>query len=210
MTEPRVVPVKDLETPLTLLARVRQHDREAWYAFERLYKPLVYTWCRRYQLCDAEAADVAQETWVAVYRWIDRFEHGRPGNTFRGWLHQITRSKVMDFLRRKAKPGDGVGGSDNHGKVNGIVDTKRYPDPDTLPLTVESPQDPLDVYRRALEETLPELEDATREAFLRVFICKQRPAHVAADLGKSLNAVYQAKKHVLERLREKFPGFEDL
>ena len=55
--------------------------------------------------------------------------------------------------------------------------------------------------RRALDLVRAEFENRTWEAFWRTAIDGQRPAHVADDLGMSLNAVYKAKSRVLRRLR---------
>src|SRR5262249_2315434 len=84
------------QTSLTVLARVRAHDETAWGRLVSLYGPLVYGWCLRAGLQAADAADVGQEVFAAVARNIPSFRRDRPGDSFRGWLYVITRSKISD------------------------------------------------------------------------------------------------------------------
>ena len=53
----------DRRTSATLLARLRDPaaDPAAWAAFVRRYGPLVYGWCRRWHLQEADAQDVTQD-----------------------------------------------------------------------------------------------------------------------------------------------------
>src|SRR3954469_7873854 len=83
------------ETSLTLLALVRAKDEEAWRKLMTLYEPLVRDWCRRCGFRDEDAADVTQEVFVPVPRKIGSYRHDRPGDTFRGWLRTITKSKAL-------------------------------------------------------------------------------------------------------------------
>ena len=55
--------------------------------------------------------------------------------------------------------------------------------------------------RRVLESIRAEFEPRTWQAFWRIVVDGQSPAEVAATLGMSLPAVYQAKSRVLRRLR---------
>ena len=58
------------------------------------------------------------------------------------------------------------------------------------------------VFRRALELVRPEFEPATYEAARRLLIERQPASVIAAEMGKSRNAVYIAKSRVLRRVRE--------
>ena len=91
-------------SPLTrssLLIRIRDHhDNTAWSEFVEIYAPLIHRFGIRRGLQDADAADIGQEVFRTVATRIGSFQHGRSGDTFRGWLRTITRNKVGDFLRR--------------------------------------------------------------------------------------------------------------
>src|SRR5262245_29431146 len=64
-------------TSSTLLERVRAQDQEAWQRLVHLYSPLVYGWCRRSGLQDADAADVGQEVFRDVAGAIAGFRRDR-------------------------------------------------------------------------------------------------------------------------------------
>ena len=53
-------------------------------------------------------------------------------------------------------------------------------------------------------------EPRTWQAFWRVAIDARRPAEVAAELGMTVRAVYQAKARVLHELRRQLGEFEDV
>jgi len=202
VTDP-IVPsaVTSSETSSTLLSRVRSKDPDAWQRLVHLYSPLVYRWCRRAGLQEADAADVGQEVFKSVARAIDDFRHDTQGASFRGWLRTITGNKIRDFARRQRPGMEGAGGSDAYAQLQEIPEDSgdESNDPD-------APDDQMLVLRRAIELVLAEFTDETRQVFLRVVVDGHAPADVARDSGISVNAVYLAKSRVKRRFREEFEG----
>ena len=98
-------------TSLSLIARVRQHQPDAWTRFTQLYGPLVYAWIRRAGLQHADIVDVVQEVFRGVAVSIDRYDRDQ-GTGFRGWLWGITRNKLRDFQRRRNAHPIAAGGTD--------------------------------------------------------------------------------------------------
>lgn len=182
----------------TLLGRVKARDVAAWERLVSLCTPLVYQWCRQSGLQPADAADVGQEVFQAVFRKIGDFRRERPGQTFRGWLRTITRNKIIDHLRARQAPGTGPGGSEALKRLHQV------PAEDDAENGRAAGQEEGALYRRALEVLRTEFADQTWQAFWRVVVEEQRPADVAADLAMTVNAVYLAKSHVLRRMREEF------
>ena len=183
-------------TSLTLLDRVRQFDREAWSRLVGIYGPLVYDWCRHQGLQSADAADVVQEVFRTVWQNFANFRRDRPGDSFRAWLWNITRSRVCDNYRAQASQPQAIGGSTANVRWQEISEKE----PEDLSGSVVD-NGPL---RRALEYIRPEFRDGTWEAFYRAVMTRQPTAEIAADLGISVNAVRKAKSRVLGRLREEF------
>src|SRR5262249_21935918 len=79
-------------TSRSLLERIKANDDAAWDRLIRLYAPLVYRWCRRWDLPEQEIGDVLQEVFQAVATHISGFRREREGDTFRGWLRTIARN----------------------------------------------------------------------------------------------------------------------
>ena len=86
----------------SLLMQVRDHaDAEAWRTFALLYAPLIYGYCRKSGLQDADAADVTQEVLKQVSQSIGGFDYDPLKGRFRDWLRTVTRHKVCRFLDRR-------------------------------------------------------------------------------------------------------------
>lgn len=84
----------------TLLERLRNGRREMLGPLVRRYERELYGYLHRY-LGDAElAADVFQNTFVAVFVKIQQYEPGRPA---RPWLYAIATNQAIDALRRQKR-----------------------------------------------------------------------------------------------------------
>jgi RNA polymerase sigma-70 factor (ECF subfamily) len=88
--------------PATLLLRVRVGDELAWEAFVRQHQGRIFGLAYHYTGHAEDARDLAQETFVHIYRNLSRLpdEHG-----IVPWMLCIARNLCMDFFRRrKARP----------------------------------------------------------------------------------------------------------
>ena len=185
---------------VSLIARLRDQDGDAWQRLVKLYGPLVYRWCREAGLQANDATDVGQEVFRAVATSIDRFRRDRPGDSFRGWLWTIMKNKVRDHFRGLASRPEATGGTDAYQQFQQLPDS---------PSEVSDADRASGVSRRALDLIRSEFESRTWEAFWGVAVGRGKPADVAADLGMTVAAVYMAKSRVLRRLREEFTELLD-
>lgn len=185
-------------TSTSLLRRVRQREGDAWTRLARLYTPLVYRWARQSGLQSSDAADIAQEVFLAVASHIDRFTHEGEHATFRGWLWTITRNQVRLFYRKKQGRPDARGGTDAHR----LFQTQ----PDVLEMESEAEPAGFDsrksLAHRALELIRQDFQQQTWQAFLRFAIAGQSAMQIAEELGMTPAAVRQAKYRVLSRLHD--------
>lgn len=189
------------QTSSSLLVRVQARDAAAWDRFERLYRPLVVGWGKRFGLQEADAEDVAQEVFRAVHRTIADFRRDKPG-ALHGWLRTITRNKVTDLARRAGREARGGGGSDALDRLLAVPDDP----PSEGPTTEEARL----LVRQAIDQVLAGWKDHTRQAFWLVVVDGRRPDEVAAELGIAVGSVYLAKSRVLKQLREEFADLIDL
>ena len=188
----------DTGTSLSLLDRVRAHDADAWRRFVTLYSPLVYAWAKRCGLRNQDAADVLQEVFHAVARDLARF---RPGGSFRGWLWTVTRNKVRDHFRaRGAEP---VGGTDMQDRL------REVPEAEPESWSEDGECGRAGLVARAAQLVRADFEPHTWQAFWRAAVENHPARDIAADLGMTVDAVYQAKARVLRRLREELDGHPD-
>ena len=189
-------------TSSSLLDRVKIRAPGAWERFVDVYAPMIYRWCRRTGVEADDAPDVVQDVFLAVATHIGDFRRDRPGDTFRGWLWTITHNKICDHIRIQNTEVKGRGGSKAAELLSRIPD--RLPSiPDASPHS----NDETALVRRVLELIRPEMEDRSWQAFWRLAVDGRSGSDVAAELGMSLRAVYQAKYRVLQRVREALDGW---
>jgi len=179
-------------TSLSLLDRARHHDEPSWQRLVTLYGPLVEHWCRRGSARREDAADLAQEVFLAVSQGLERFERRGPGS-FRAWVRGITRHKLLDCYRRAERQAAAAGGSTALERLHDI--------PDPQPGSDEDADEMSGLYRRALDLIRGEFEERTWQAFWLTAVEGREAPAAAAELGMSPVAVRIARSRVLARLR---------
>jgi RNA polymerase sigma-70 factor (ECF subfamily) len=181
-------------TSQSLLERARTDEAEAWDRLVALYAPVVYRWCRRWDLPEQEVADVFQDVFGAVAAHLGEFRRDRPGDTFRGWLRTITQNKVRDHYRRLGREPAAAGGTEANLRFDRLPDTHANDNSD----------DQIDggLVASVLESVRAEFEDRTWRAFWLTAVEDRTPGEVAPELGMTPGAVRVAKSRVLRRLRE--------
>ena len=184
-------------TSRSLLERARADDAAAWDRLVALYGPLVFHWCRRWDLQEQDVADIFQEVFHAVATHLAGFRKERPADTFRGWLRTITRNKVHDHFRRMGREPGGAGGTEAQARFADL------PAP-TSGEDVAEDEDEVErgVFVQSLDLIRGEFEERTWQAFWRTAVDGRAPKDIADELGMSPGAVRVAKCRVLARLRE--------
>lgn len=77
----------------------RLDPRPTWNEVAHRYGEKIYTVAYRLTGNPDDAADLAQDVFVRVYRNLDRYEPG----TFDGWLYRITKNLFLDQVRRRGR-----------------------------------------------------------------------------------------------------------
>jgi RNA polymerase sigma-70 factor (ECF subfamily) len=80
--------------------RARKGDPNAFAALVRAVQRPVFGLCLRLLRTEAEASEVAQETFLRAYQNLDRYDDTRP---FDLWVLTIARNLCLDLLRRRSK-----------------------------------------------------------------------------------------------------------
>src|ERR1700739_1784639 len=80
-------------------------DQRRWQEFFDTYWKLIYSAARQSGLTDTEAQEVVQEAIITVAKSIDKLKYDPAIGSFKGWLLQITRWRIVDKFRKR-EPGD--------------------------------------------------------------------------------------------------------
>lgn len=93
-----------IPTRASLLHRLKDwRDQTSWQQFYDTYSPLIYTVARRSGLDITEAQDVVQEIVFAVAKHMPGFKYDASNGSFKAWLLNLTRWRIIDQARKHKK-----------------------------------------------------------------------------------------------------------
>lgn len=94
------------KTRKSLIERLNNwEDQKTWNEFYQTYWRLVYSVATKAGLTREEAFDVVQETIIAIARQVQKGQYDPRAGSFKAWLLQMTRWRVLDVFRaRKRQP----------------------------------------------------------------------------------------------------------
>ena len=149
----------------TLLARLREGEREVFGALVRRYERELFGYLRRYLGDDDLADDVFQNTFLQVFLKIQQYEVGRPA---RPWLYAIATNQAIDALRRRNRrvadrPAETVSAPDEDGEPRPLFEL--------LPAPGDTPPDAADraEQRERVRAAVDALPDLLRQAVILVY-----------------------------------------
>jgi len=195
-----------IPTRASLLKRLPNwQDQTSWQEFFDTYWRLIYGVARQAGMNDVEAQDVVQETMVAVAKHMPTFKYDPKIGSFKTWLLNMTRWRIVDQLRKRAP-----------------VKEKRPQDTATGTSTVEKMIDPksqeLDAAwdteweRNLLQAAVGKIKkrvDPQKYQIFDFYVNKEWPADkVARTFGISVDQVYLAKHRITELLKEEVGRLE--
>jgi RNA polymerase sigma factor (sigma-70 family) len=91
-----------IPTRWTLLSRLKDAaDADSWQEFFDTYWRLIYGVARKAGLTDAEAQEVVQEVVIGVARKMPEFRCDPAAGSFKAWLLQVTRRRIVDQFRKR-------------------------------------------------------------------------------------------------------------
>jgi len=190
-----VVMVRDSSTRATLLERLSDGaDALAWDEFFQRYWRLVFVLAKGRGCSDHTAEEIVQEVMLATFDQRDVFRYDPARGRFRDWLCAVVRNKVAELRRRPSER----------------MRTQAVPIEPGLPEPADnaSPEDACDaafeqvLLAALLDVVRREVHARTYQAFELLALGELPGATVARITGLSRNAVYQARKNVVRRLRE--------
>ena len=88
-----------------LIARLQARDEAAFEELIRLYEKKVYALCVRMCGSAEDAEEAAQDTFLALWRGIDRFRQEAALST---WIYRLASNACIDLMRRRRKSAGSV------------------------------------------------------------------------------------------------------
>jgi RNA polymerase sigma factor (sigma-70 family) len=200
-----------IPTRVTLLQRLQNwQDDSSWQEFFDRYWKLIYGVARQAGLPDAEAQDIVQETMVAVARHMPKFKYDPKIGSFKAWLLNMTRWRIIDHSRKRAS-------SANHepfpeqetSGTSGTAMIERVVDPASNDLNEIWDKEWTQALMEAAVAKVKVRVDPQNYQLFDFYVNKEWPAEkVAATFGKSVEQVYTAKHRITEMIKEEVSRLE--
>lgn len=170
-----------------LLLRVADSDREAFEILYHRYVRSILGLALRKLRDRAEAEEVVQEAFTAIWRSARSYrpERGSAG----GWLYTVARNATVDRMRR-------------NGRVEAVHELPDLESPESGPDELAERSDSAWRVHRALEELSPN----EREVIELAYWSGLSQSEVASYLGQPLGTVKTRTRHALARLAEVLEG----
>jgi len=102
-----------------IIKRAQRGDIAAFEEIVYFYDKRIYFFCHRYLSTKEDIEDLSQDTFMKIFRNINRYNFK---SAFSTWVFTITKHTVYDFLRKKRRSKDQVK-LDDLGFEFGIVST---------------------------------------------------------------------------------------
>jgi RNA polymerase sigma-70 factor (ECF subfamily) len=192
-----------------LAARVTRGDQAAFMAIYDRYGDMLFGTALRFFHDRDAAADIVQETMLAVWRRIDQFDaaHGSMG----AWMMGIARNRSIDRLRADARrpkitrPAADVGETD---AVDALAWAGR-------PILIDDADEPAaEIDRRwvraLLASTMAEIRPEERTVLVLAYDHGLSQSEIAARLGLPIGTVKSRTRRALAALRDRLSNVPDL
>jgi RNA polymerase sigma factor (sigma-70 family) len=197
-----------IPTRRSLLTRLKRwDDQESWRDFFDTYWRLVYSFARQSGLSDSEAQDVVQDTVVSVARKMPSFKYDPVRGSFKAWLMQLSRRRIVDQFRKRPRESEFPGSVP--GEETGTGAAERLPDPAGVALEKVWEGE---WQKHLLDTALHRVKQRVAPGQYQLFelnVLKEWPVErVAATLNVSANQVYLAKGRVGKILQAELQRIE--
>ena len=206
----RLTAAELIPTRATLIERLKNwQDQASWQEFFEIYWKLIYCVARKAGLTGVEAQDAVQETLVAVAKHIPTFKYDPALGSFKAWLLNMARWRIVDQFRKR-------GPLSQHHKRSGGSRTR------TGTATIEAVPDPAGVsldelweaewQKNLLDAAMHQVKRRLDPQKYQVFDCYVNKGwaapKVAAAFGLSVDQVYVAKCRITQLVKDEVARLE--
>lgn len=172
-----------------LIIRYRAGDSKAFELLIERHATRIHYFVQRL-VGAAEAPDVAQEVWIKVWKYSNRFDVEK---SFKTWLFRIARNTCFDYLRKK-RPlvfSSLRANDEDESFEDTLLDNR--PSAQEIVLTKEM--------ETRLDATLAELPISMREVFVLYYKENLSLPEIAEVLETSVNTIKSRHHRGLQKLR---------
>ena len=180
-----------IPTTETLLKGLAEGNEARWARFYRDYAPFLESFLAdKFNIGHADAEDIISETLVDIARQMPTYRYDKARNgSFHSLLYKIAQNKTLDWLKKQRRES---------------LRLEAY-SAEKLALSAPSADDWRNaLYAAALRRVMadPSIRESSKIAFRRVVQQGEDAQTVAAELNMEVNALYQIRSRIKNRLAE--------
>jgi RNA polymerase sigma factor (sigma-70 family) len=193
-------------TRASLIDRLKDwQDESSWRDFFNIYWKLIYGVARKAGLTDAEAQDVVQETLVSVAKHMPAFKYDPSIGSFRAWLLNMTRWRIINQFRKRQPLVERRPGSQSTSRTDMI---EAAPDVSVDLEAVWQAEWETNLMNAAMDNLRRRIEPQRLQIFDFYVNKEWPPEKVAERFQVSVDLVYQVKHRVTEAIRDEVNRLE--
>ena len=187
-----------MENDEQLIAEALAGDENAFNEIVRRYLKIVYNFLLPFTKDSANAEDIAQETFIKI--WKNLFRYKKERGSFKAWILTIARNTALDFLKKKkAVPLSFFEDAEGNNPFENIDDEKPLPD-EVL--------EKKDIAER-MEKVLKEIPERFQSVLLLYYKEGFNLTEIAEILGSPVNTVKSWHRRGLVALGKKLTAPEN-
>ena len=177
------------DTDLSLVERLKRREEEAFQELVETYRQRVYFIALRVVRDEDQAADVAQEVFVKVYRSIDKFQ-GR--SSLYTWIYRIAVNLAINRSKR-----------DRFKRMVSLSDLPR-PRSSKTPSPLEDLEEK--ELRERIDKAIRSLPEKQRAVFILKYFEKMTHQEIARIMDCSEGTAKANYFHAIRKLRKRLGG----
>ena len=167
---------------------------------------MIYSAARKSGLTDGEAQEVVQETIITVAKKIGKLGYDPALGSFKGWLLQITRWRIVDQFRKRGRAQGQRASSEDDRRTATI---ERVPDSNVVDLDALWEKEWQENLFAAAITRVKKKVDPKQFQIFDCYVRKEWPAQkVAEQLRVSVGQVYLARHRVSAILKKEVKALE--
>ena len=194
-------PEVDEESDLALVARAQAGDSSAYDTLVTRHRGRIYAMIRQMTKNEADAWDLAQESFIKAWKALPRFEAKAQFTT---WLYRIAHNTVYDWLRRK-RPESG-------GELNDEIFGEDRIDPAsvTTPTMDRAPDEEMaggelrDKIEAALEQLSPQHREVVVLKDVQGLAYKEIAEVMDCSIGTVMSRLHYARQKLQTMLKDEY------
>ena len=198
------------KTRKSLIERLNNwEDQKTWNEFYQTYWRLVYSVATKQGLTREEAFDVVQETIIAIARQVQRGQYDPRAGSFKAWLLQMTRWRILDqFRARKRQPSLADQGDAYSEDNSGMILDRLSQEKDNQLEKIWDKEWKDNIFAAALERVKARVSPRQFQIFDCYVLKGWGVTKTAAQLGINAAQVYLAKHRVGNLVKKEVQALE--